>query len=98
LRSDPGEALVEVTQTKGAHCRFRYLRRIFKDSMLEQLALETEYSVTEEVRWLRDQAVRIYLLYLVGITLFIDKSVTDVDVVYLMYFRDLGLVLIILML
>jgi len=92
LRSDPGEALVEVTQTKGAHCRFSYLRRIFKDRMLEQLALETEYGVTQEVRRLRDQVVRMYLLYLVGITLFTDKSTTVVEVVYLRYFRDLDLV------
>jgi len=41
---------------------------------------------------LRDHVVRIYLLYLVGITLFIDKSATAVDVVYLKYFRDLDLV------
>ena len=41
LGSNPGEALVEVTRTKGAHCRFSYLRRIFKDRMLEKLALET---------------------------------------------------------
>ena len=60
--------------------------------MLEQLAVETEYGVTQEVRRLRDQAVSIYLLYLVGITLFTDKSATGVDVVYLKYFRDLDLV------
>jgi len=45
--------------------------------------------VTQEVR---DQVVRIYLLYLVGITLFIGKSQTVVDVVYLRYFRDLDVV------
>jgi len=60
--------------------------------MLEQLAVETEYGVTQEVRRLRDQAVSIYLLYLVGITLFTDKSATGVDVVYLKYSRDLDLV------
>ena len=36
--------------------------------------------------------VRIYFLYLVGITLFTDKSQTAVDVVYLRYFRDLDVV------
>jgi hypothetical protein len=46
LGSDLGEALVEVTRTKGAHCRFGYLRRIFKERMLEQLALENEHGVT----------------------------------------------------
>jgi len=54
--------------------------------------LKTEYGVTQEVQWLRDQTVRIYLLYLVGITIFTDKSQWDVDVVYLRYFRDLDLV------
>ena len=92
LGSDPSESLVEVTRTKGAHCRFSYLRRIFKERMLEQLALETEHGVTQEVRRLLDQAVRVYLLYLVRITLFTDKSATIVDVDYLRYFRDLELV------
>jgi len=41
LGSDMGETVVEVNKTKGAHCRFSYLRRIFKDRMLEQLTLKT---------------------------------------------------------
>ena len=52
----------------------------------------TEYGVTQEVQRLRDQIARIYLLYLVGITLFTDKNQNDMDVVYLRYFRDLDLV------
>jgi len=52
----------------------------------------TEYGVVKEVRRLPDQCVRIYLLYLVGITIFNDKSQWAVDVVYLRYFRDLDLV------
>jgi len=92
LGSDLGEAHVEVTHTKGAHCRFGYLKRIFKERMKEQLALETEHGVTQEVMRMRDQVVRIYLLYLVWITLFTDKSQNIVDVVYLRYFRDLDVV------
>jgi len=92
LGSDPGEALIEVEKTKGVHCRFGYLQKIFKERMKEQLDLETEYGVTQEVQRLRDQVVRIYLLYLVGITLFTYKSQNDVDVAYLRYFRDLDLV------
>ena len=67
LGSDPGEALVKVTKTKGAHCRFGYLQRIFKQRMKKQLELKTEHgSVTQEVQRMRDQVIRIYLLYLVG--------------------------------
>jgi len=90
--SDPGETHVEVTRTKGAHCRFVYLKRIFKEHMKEQLALEIEHGVTQEVRRMRDQALNIYLLYLVGIMLFIDKSQNIVDAVYPRYFRDLDVV------
>jgi hypothetical protein len=41
---------------------------------------------------LPEQALRIYLFYLVDITLFTDKSAYYVDVSYLKYFRDLELV------
>jgi len=92
LGSSTGDALKEVEKTKGAHCRFGYFERIFKGRLKEQRDLVTEYGVIEEVRRLRDQCVRIYLLYLVGITIFTDKSQWVVDVVYLRYFRDLDLV------
>jgi hypothetical protein len=68
------------------------LERIFKDRLKEQRDLAAEYGVTPEVERLRDQAVRIYLFYLVGITIFSDKSQWAVDVVYLKYFRDLEIV------
>jgi hypothetical protein len=74
LGSDPGDALIEVEKTKGAHCRFSYLERIFKDRLKEQRDLESEYGVTPEVERLWDQVVRIYLLYLVVITIFTNKS------------------------
>jgi hypothetical protein len=91
LGSDLGDALKEVKKTKGAHCRFSYLETIFKERLKEQRDLVDEYVVTEEVQRLRDQAIRIYLLYLVGITIFSDKSQWNVHVVYLKYFRDLDL-------
>jgi hypothetical protein len=41
---------------------------------------------------IRDQAFRIYLFYLVDITLFTNKSVHYVGVAYLKYFIDLEFV------
>jgi hypothetical protein len=92
LGSDSGDALIDVEKTKGAHYRCSYLEKIFKDRLKEQRDLAAEYDVIEEVERLRDQAVRIYLLYLMGITIFSDKSQWAVDVVYLKYFRDLEIV------
>jgi len=40
----------------------------------------------------REQAVCIYLLYLVGVTIFTDKTTTYVNVIYLKFFYDLELV------
>jgi len=92
LGSSTSDAVKEVEKTKGAHFRFSYLERIFKERLKEQGDLATEYGVTQEVQRLRDQVVRIYLLYLVGITIFTEKSQWAMDVVYLRYFRDLDLV------
>jgi hypothetical protein len=86
------DALDEVTGTRCAHAQFNYLRRIFKERLQLQLAIDTEGGMEEEVQRLRDQALRIYLMFLAGITLFIDKSANYVDVVYLRYFRDLEVV------
>jgi len=67
------------------------LKRIFKARILEA---HEAYNAGDKVEMLqmRDQALRIYLFYLVGITLFTDKSARYVDVAYLEYFRDLELV------
>jgi len=92
LGSSTSDVVKEVEKTKDAHCRFSYLERIFKKRLKEQRDLETEYDVTQEVQRLRDQVVRIYLLYLVGITIFTNKSQWAVEVVYLRYFRDVDLV------
>ncbi|XP_039685385.1 protein MAIN-LIKE 1-like [Medicago truncatula] len=92
LGSSPEDALDEVNETRGAHAQFSYLRRIFKGRLLQHLEADNEGGMKEEVQKLWDQTLRIYLMYLVGITLFTDKSTTYVDVVYLRYFRELEVV------
>jgi len=83
LGSTAGDALKEVTETRGAYARFSYLRKILKQRLQLQLELDIEGGMEEEVQSLQDQALHIYLLFLVGITVFINKSVNYVDVVYL---------------
>jgi len=50
LGSSTGDALKEVEKTKGAHCQFGYLERIFMERLKEHRDLETEYGVTQEVQ------------------------------------------------
>lgn len=42
LGADPGDSLKEVTDNNGRHARFSYLRRIFKERLLEQLEAHNE--------------------------------------------------------
>lgn len=46
----------------------------------------------EEMQVKQDQTLRIYLLYLVWVTLFTNKSANYVEVTYLKYFRYLEFV------
>ncbi len=59
---------------------------------MQQLEADIDGGMEEEMQKLQDQALRIFLLYLVDITFFTDKSATYVDVAYLRYFRDLDIV------
>jgi hypothetical protein len=55
------------------------------------IAVEEDGDV-DEMQLNRGQAICIYMLLLVGFTLFNDKSTNYVDVTYLKYFHDLELV------
>jgi len=52
LGADPRDAIKEVTNTRGAHAQFWYLRKIFKQCLLQQLEAYNEGDM-EEVRKLR---------------------------------------------
>lgn len=59
---------------------------------LEEAVATYEDSDVDEMRLIWDQTNCIHLLYLKSVTLFIDKSATFVDVIYLKYLCDLKLV------
>ena len=77
-----------MIDTSGGLARFSYMRRLFKERLLEKLEADNEGDMVL-ARRVREQALHIYFLNLVGITLFTDNSAHYVDVAYLKYFRDL---------
>lgn len=80
---DKGEK--QVWKTNVDHTYFKRLREIFKALLQEDCD-----DVEMKEKW--DHTFHIYLLYLMGIILFTDKSATGVDVWYLLYLRDMELV------
>ncbi|XP_050895905.1 uncharacterized protein LOC127102595 [Lathyrus oleraceus] len=85
LGVDPGEAMDELVKTMGAHARFIYLKNVYENVFLSALQADGD---DEQVALHRSHVLRAYLLYLVGTSIFVDKSVTYTDVVYLCYFVD----------
>jgi hypothetical protein len=85
LGADVDKADKQGWKTNDARAHFSRLREIFKKHL-------QEYCDDAEMKEKPDQTFHIYLLYLAGIMMFTDKSVTYVDVSYLLYFRDLELV------
>jgi hypothetical protein len=52
LGDDPGDVIKEVTEIRGVHACFSYLRKIFKQRLLQQLGAQNEGDM-EEVQKLR---------------------------------------------
>ena len=75
LEVNTQEAKDETLQTRGAYVRLAWLRDIYRRKC-------------DAGQW--TVAARAYLLHLVGCTLFANKSVTHVHVVFLDAFRDLS--------
>jgi len=90
LGSDLGEVEYQVRKTKGSHSCFGWFGKFREAS--------TESNWRWGTGWYRKDAgkaradLHIYLLYLVGVTLFTNKSTNYVNVTYMKYFWDLELV------
>ncbi|XP_050890136.1 uncharacterized protein LOC127095499 [Lathyrus oleraceus] len=85
LRVDPKNAMMEFKKTIGAHARFEFLKMVYTNEILR--ADEARCN-DEQVVLHRAYAMRAYLLYLVGTAIFMDNSVTYMDVIYLRYFEN----------
>ncbi|GAU38187.1 hypothetical protein TSUD_264130 [Trifolium subterraneum] len=83
----------EFDKMKGAHVSFAKLLEIYHDNLNLALAAEDNEDEEEEtVEFLRDCTVRAFLLYLIGGTLFTNKSAQYMDLIFLSYLQDIPLI------
>ncbi|CAJ2668136.1 unnamed protein product [Trifolium pratense] len=82
----------EFKKMKGAHIGFKTLKDLYIDNLRDALKAERLKKPAEDVEFLRECTIRCYLLYLIGATIFTNKSMQYVDVIFLTYLRDLSLV------
>ncbi|CAJ2646660.1 protein MAIN-LIKE 1-like isoform X2 [Trifolium pratense] len=82
----------EFQKMKGAHIGFKALKDLYLDNLKDALKAERLKKPAEDVEFLRECTIRCYLLYLIGATIFTNKSMQYVDVIFLTYLRDLSLV------
>ncbi|GAU10640.1 hypothetical protein TSUD_419770 [Trifolium subterraneum] len=82
----------EFKKMKGAHIGFPILEKIYAANLRRALKSEAEEEEEEVVQNYRDCTIRAFLLYLIGGTIFTNKSMQYVNVIFLTYLQDLGLV------
>ena len=82
---DSCDAQKEIDDTRRWHARFSFLKELYKYHLVA--VVETD-GYDAHVLYHRACALRSYLMYLVGTSIFVDKSDYYVDVVYLRYFID----------
>lgn len=86
LGVNPRVVIRELEVTWGCHARFRFMKRLYTEQLH---AIKQTTSNDKQVMQHKAYALRAYMLYFVGTSIFVDKSVTYVDAVYPIYFTDL---------
>lgn len=85
LGVDPGDAMREFAKTGGAYARFEFLKKVYTYNIHRA---EEARGNDEQVRLHKVYPMRSYLLYMVGTSIFVNKSATYKYMVYLRYFKD----------
>lgn len=86
LEVDLMDIMMQCERTRGAHAKFSLLEKIYG----EKLELTENLDGDElQVTYHRECTLRCFLLFLVGTSIFMDKSETYVDVAYLKYLINL---------
>jgi hypothetical protein len=93
LNFDKDDAKTEFEKTNGAHIGFPKLLQLYLDNLnLAEKADLDEEATEEEKEFYKDCTLRCFFLYLLGSTLFTNKSSQYVDVIFLTYLQDLDVV------
>jgi hypothetical protein len=82
----------EFAKTNGAHIGFPKLQEIYHANLNLALKAENDKEAEHVVVWYREATIRAFLLYLLGATIFTNKSGQYVDVIFLTYLQDLNVV------
>ncbi|GAU10140.1 hypothetical protein TSUD_422380, partial [Trifolium subterraneum] len=90
LGIDEGDALDMFAALKGPYLTHSYVQGLFMDYLDAAETAFANNAPMHEVRMYRERCVRAFLLFVVGCTIFSNKSSYYLDVVYIQYFADLS--------
>ncbi|GAU12213.1 hypothetical protein TSUD_01800 [Trifolium subterraneum] len=90
LGIDEGDALDMFATLKGPYLTHSYVQGIFMDYLDAAETAFANNAPMHEVRMYRERCVRAFLLFVVGCTIFSNKTSYYLDVVYIQYFADLS--------
>ncbi|GAU41862.1 hypothetical protein TSUD_366090 [Trifolium subterraneum] len=90
LGIDEGDALDMFATLKGSYLTHSYVKGLVKDYLDTAETAFANNAPMHEVRMYRERCVRAFLLFVVGCTIFSNKSSYYLDVVYIQYFADLS--------
>ncbi|GAU51152.1 hypothetical protein TSUD_84700 [Trifolium subterraneum] len=90
LGIDEGDALDMFATLKGPYLTHAYVQGLFMDYLKAAETAFENNAPMHEVRMYRERCVRAFLLFVVGCTIFSNKTSYYLDVVYIQYFADLS--------
>lgn len=85
----PGKTHQELNDTRGYDVMFSFLIDLYKDHLVATLDADGD---DIHFAYHRVCALRLYFFILIDTSIFVDKSVTCVSVIYLRYFIDLKMI------
>lgn len=75
-----GDTRKEIDYTKGYNARLSFLETLYRDHLVAPVEADSDDAW---VVYHRECALKAYLMFLVGTPIFVEKSETYVDVIYM---------------